>query len=672
MRQGRLVGLLLLLAAAPVARLTAQVSPGPLARPHQELEGTLKCTRCHAGGKEAMRARCVACHQDIGWLAERNRGLHGSAAARGERCATCHPDHAGADFHLVKWPDGSRERFDHRRAGWRLEQSHAALRCEECHEAANRKSPAAALAANRRSNWTGLETACVTCHEDVHRGALGGACTACHDAGKWKATPGFEHDTTDYPLTGRHAEVACDQCHLAARLSPRRDQGGHLIPVYQPVPHGSCASCHADPHGGQFGRDCTACHATTRPFTQVSGGAGFDHGRTRFPLRGLHATTRCAACHQSFQTEKDKHPGFGTCTACHADPHGGSATLAGRSVDCAACHGERGFSPGTLSIERHQETRFPLAGRHRTVRCAGCHVKDPSAAGTKWGSARVVIRPGFGTCAACHADPHGTQLAGRAGGVECGGCHVVEGWKPSRFDRAAHAKLRLPLDGRHAEVACRACHGADRKALPPLGGPSQLGPAGFAFKGLDPACGSCHVDPHRGRYEAKGQRPVRGGCLACHDTRAFSPAAVDVTAHQGFRFALTGAHRATPCAACHQELGRRVPAKAPTLVAAAGQPSMLVFEAPLTCAECHRSAHGTQFDGRRDGGRCDACHDTDGFAPASRFDHDRDAAFALQGGHRTVPCASCHRPDPKATAPGRLLYRPLSGKCESCHAGKKP
>jgi len=45
----------------------AQISPGPLARAHEQLEGSLQCESCHGGGgpkggKEAMIAQCLGCH----------------------------------------------------------------------------------------------------------------------------------------------------------------------------------------------------------------------------------------------------------------------------------------------------------------------------------------------------------------------------------------------------------------------------------------------------------------------------------------------------------------------------------------------------------------------------------------------------------------------------------
>ena len=152
----------ILATAGGVGRLQAQVSPGPLARAHQELEGSLKCTRCHGAGAEGMQSRCVSCHRDIAWLAGQGRGLHGSPATKAAKCASCHPDHAGVDFALVKWPEGSSERFNHRRAGWELEQSHARAKCADCHKPANRLSPAAKLATGGRSNWTGLEQTCAS------------------------------------------------------------------------------------------------------------------------------------------------------------------------------------------------------------------------------------------------------------------------------------------------------------------------------------------------------------------------------------------------------------------------------------------------------------------------------------------------------------------------------
>ena len=457
------------------AMLAGQVSPGPLARAHSELEGTLNCTKCHGGGEGALPGRCTSCHKDIAWLQERDRGFHSKRETKGQSCAACHPDHAGLGFDLLKWPEGSSEKFDHRRAGWPLQQRHAEARCEKCHVARFQVSPSAALTARKASTgWTGLETTCTSCHEDVHRGTLDQDCSKCHDAEKWTVTPGFDHDTTAYPLADKHREVKCDKCHLDARLSPKSDGRGHLIPVYKPVTHASCADCHEDVHKGQLGPACAKCH-TARGFKLISP-SSLDHDKTRYPLRGKHASVKCADCHRDFSTALLKKPLFQKCGACHKDVHNRTATLAGKVVDCEPCHSVSGFTPATFTVDQHRNTKYALEGKHATVRCTSCHPKDSgTAAATKWGSAKVVIRPAFMKCLDCHADDHGGQLAARSNRGECADCHRATGWQPSTFDRPRTCETqarsrRPPRGGRVPRLPRRQ---AERPPAAPDGGARQ-------------------------------------------------------------------------------------------------------------------------------------------------------------------------------------------------------
>jgi hypothetical protein len=648
------------------APLRAQISPGPLASAHAALEGPAQCTQCHGNRRDAMGSQCLACHKDIGWLSERGRGFHGGKQVKATPCATCHPDHAGKDFKMVKWPEGTPEKFDHARAGWVLKQKHAAAECQDCHVAKFQVSPPANLSARKTGvGYTGLDTTCTSCHEDVHRAALGTTCTKCHDAGSWTVTPGFDHDTTAYPLTDKHAEVKCDKCHLDASLAPKSDGKGHLVPVYKPVPFASCASCHADPHNGGLGPRCADCH-TTLGFKVIEKNR-FDHARTKYPLTGKHAAVACAACHKDFSTPALKKPAFATCASCHADAHKGAATLAGKTVDCASCHTVNGYVPSTFTVAAHASSKYPLEGKHATVTCGDCHTRNTAAtAVARFGSSKVVMRPAFAQCTDCHGDDHGGQLKARADKGQCSACHRVTGWQPSTFDSAAHAKLKLPLDGRHQQVDCAACHGVKRANLPPISRTVTLGKANFLFQVPEIDCVACHVDPHRGRFMTGGARGQPAGCPTCHSTRVFRPSTVTVPVHAQFGFPLEGAHRATACSACHQELVT-TPTVRPqsTLILAGGRFGALQFEAKHECADCHKTPHGAQFDARQGG--CAACHTADAFQPAGNFNHDRDASFALKGAHETVPCAQCHVKDPKGTDPNALLYRPLSGKCESCH-----
>lgn len=547
----------------------AQLSPGPLARPHQRFEGTLQCVKCHAGGrgggKEQMTGLCMNCHKEIAWLSERGRGLHGSPAVKPQRCASCHPEHAGVDFALVSWEGqgGSVERFEHGRAGWPLEGSHGRQKCSACHKTTFRVSPVVRLSERPPSDpgWLGLERTCTTCHEDAHRGALDKNCLKCHDVEHWKPAPRFDHAKTNYPLTGAHVTVKCADCHTSPRLQLASDAQGVPIPRYRPLEFGECAACHTDAHGGKLGPTCSRCHMTTS-FKTINR-ASFDHDRTRYPLRGRHTEVACEKCHDFSGGQVARNRPFATCTACHTpDPHAGTATLAGRVVDCASCHTVDGWRPSSYTVAQHGLTRYPLEGRHQQARCSGCHVKTPGA------GAVVAMRPATSDCA------------------------------------------------------------------------------------------SCHVDAHAKKYAR---------CTDCHDVRGFSPSTIDVATHAHYRFPLTGAHGAVLCAQCHTEMRHApVPSTLVALARWAGPP--LRFAAPAGgCAGCHQSVHGTQFAARPDHGACESCHDMDGFRPASRFDHNRDAAFSLKGAHATVPCARCHRGVVGPSGKPVVIYRPVPTACEACH-----
>jgi DnaJ-class molecular chaperone len=126
-----------------------------------------------------------------------------------------------------------------------------------------------------------------------------------------------------------------------------------------------------------------------------------------------------------------------------------------------------------------------------------------------------------------------------------------------------------------------------------------------------------------------------------------------------------------PCFACHRDIAEpgRTPVTAAKNQAAAAAPATLLMRIDeRSCRDCHGSPHGIQFDGRKDKGACESCHGIDTFVPASRFDHARVKSFSLDGKHVRVPCLKCH---PAVTAAGgkrMVLYRPISARCESCHA----
>jgi len=618
MRPGlRLLIVTVALALTPLGKGMAQISPGPLARPHASLEGGLKCLSCHpVGRKESMDVSCLSCHKEIDWLKTSRRGLHAREATG--RCAQCHPDHAGVDFQLVGWTADSLTRFDHHRAGYPLEGGHRDVRCQACHRPSNQTGTSAQLAPEgvRPASWTGLDTSCESCHEEVHRERFEGVCQDCHTVDAWSPAPGFDHDATEYPLTGRHRDVACHECHAT---SPDHVAGtrGALDPAFGALRYAECSSCHRDTHQGRLGSRCSNCHLTTGFANRIAG--RFDHARTRYPLEGLHRDVDCIACHGS--NNQRRTPEFATCSACHEDAHDKAATVAVRVRDCTECHDVSGFKPSSFSPEEHRETR-----------CLNCHVAS-----------------------------HASQLLSQENPEACETCHVVTEWDSTAFSAEQHDRFSLALDGRHGMVTCRACHGPDRPDLPALPAKDSLGTAGVLFKLGTSTCTSCHTDPHDNR--------LADLCTECHDARAFRPSTMGLATHAQVGFTLRGAHRATPCVACHEALSR--PALGPALLLSPTQPERLTFHTERTdCATCHREPHGGQFQ-TRENGRCDLCHDEDRFIPATRFDHGKDAGFTLEGAHSKTPCRACHSSTTEGD-PTRVRYRPTPKTCEGCHEAKPP
>jgi hypothetical protein len=255
-----------------------------------------------------------------------------------------------------------------------------------------------------------------------------------------------------------------------------------------------------------------------------------------------------------------------------------------------------------------------------------------------------------------------------------------------RFD---HARTRLPLDGKHGQVACDRCH------VP--GQPMSAAPV---------ECAGCHDDAHRGQ--------LGRDCAACHTADGFRPARFGLEEHEAARMPLEGAHRAVACDACHRvEQGVRRfrfatlscagchadPHRGETVGVAAGCASChrvaswsaVEFEHAATrfrldgahrqaaCGDCHArggplafagtvsacaACHADEHDGQLTGS-CERCQATESFEE-THFDHQRMSRFALAGAHREVACERCH-PREEEGGRRRVRYRPREVSCAGCH-----
>lgn len=355
------------------------------------------------------------------------------------------------------------------------------------------------------------------------------------------------------------------------------------------------------PHGN-LNLPCENCHTFTA-WTPLRSLPEFDHNKTKYPLRGLHASVSCKQCHVSLVFTN-----VGTkCADCHADIHRRQF-----GAQCETCHTVKGWHAAIESVRDHQN-RFPLVGAHAAVDCDACHR-----------GAAVSQFKGLSTdCVACHRQTFvQTRFPNHAAAsfpVNCLQCHRMDSWLGATFDHGAITGFALT--GMHAKLDCAACHGNG------------------SFQGTNANCISCHAKDFNA---AQNPNHVQAGfptdCAMCHTTASWFGASFDHSAFTGFP--LTGAHATVACAQCH--------------------PNGHYAGTPRDCASCHLADYQKTTDPNHAAAGfpqdCSICHSTTSWAGAV-FDHSR-TQFPLTGAHLQLACATCH-------VNGN--YSGLSTACVSCH-----
>lgn len=425
---------------------------------HEKYEG--KCLECHTLVQKEFFDKCLACHKEVKGDVERRGGFHGKIDSF--RCEICHAEHKGRANDLI---DFDSNRFDHRQSDFDLTGKHKEVGCVKCH---------------RKPKYRETSRDCFSCHQkdDKHKGSLGKQCENCHTANTWTEIR-FDHSKTRFPLKGKHHEVKCEACHPSAdfKSTPK-----------------TCIGCHRkdDKHKGILGAQCGQCH-TANDWTETL----FDHDKTDFKLVGSHQRADCLKCHTTPQlktTPKD-------CYGCHQknDPHKGKL-----GQQCERCHSESNWKK--MSFD-HSATQYPLIGKHITVSCNQCHVRE------RWKIPSL--------CVSCHRkdDPHKGKLR-----ETCENCHTEKDWKEvERFD---HQKTRFPLLGKHEEVRCGKCHQTS------------------FFIDTPSVCFDCHKkdDYHKGKFGRNCGGP-------CHTEEGWKRSKFDHGKETGY--ALKGKHAPVKCDRCH-------------------------------------------------------------------------------------------------------------------------
>jgi hypothetical protein len=487
--------------------LFAQISPGDLTTVHEKLEGLSNCTKCHILGEKVQNSKCLDCHSEIKKLISSGKGYHSSGEAKGKDCSNCHSEHHGRSFKIINFNPGN---FRHNKAGFELTGRHLKIECNDCHTDELIKNKIK----GRKNSYLGLETECISCHEDYHLGTLSEHCSSCHNTMSFKTPDKFNHDNTAFKLTGAHISVDCIKCH------PKEIVEGNEFQKFKGLSFSNCTPCHKDVHAGKFGIDCKSCHETGS-FRTIKMQA-FDHDKTDFPLEGKHKLLECSECHKSKQIAgiKLKH---GRCTNCHEDYHEGEFASHGKVRDCAECHIETGFKPSLFTIEDHAQINFELTGAHLAVSCKNCHFNND-----KWH-----FKISDTKCIGCHQNIHGNEIDSKRMINGCITCHFTDNWRKIEYD---HKITGFKLLGKHSEISGRSCHLITENSN-----------AELQFASIDSDCEFCHKDVHFNQFRQEEETD----CSRCHSFSNWDPSKFN---HDKTLFPLKGAHLKTDCSGCHKKI----------------------------------------------------------------------------------------------------------------------
>ena len=648
----------------------------PLEGAHRAVD----CVSCHTtrtGVSLAFRGAptsCIGCHRpDF----QKTSSPNHPAAGFSTDCTGCHTN--------VSWRTAG---FNHNTTQFPLTGGHQAATCQACHA---------------DGVYKGKPTACVSCHQanftattnPPHQPAgFPTTCTICHNTTAWAGAV-FDHNTTQFPLTGGHQAATCQACHgdgvyvgkpttcvschqsnFTATTNPAHQAAGfpttcatcHTTATWTGVAYAhtqfpltgahqaaSCQQCHGD--GVYRGKPatCVSCHqsafnGTTNPPHQAAGfpttctachttttwtGAVFNHSTTQFPLTGAHQAATCQACHSD--GVYDGKPT--TCISCHQAKYSATTNpphqAAGYSTDCTTCHTTTTW---TGAVFNHSTTQFPLTGAHQAATCQQCH-----------GDGVYDGKPT--TCISCHQASYGStsnpphQAAGFP--TSCTDCHTTTTWTGAVFD---HNATQFPLTGAHLAATCQQCH------------------SDGVYNGKPTTCVSCHQTDYSATtnpaHQAAGFPTTCGGC---HTTTTWAGAVFD---HSTTQFPLTGAHVAATCQQCHSDG---------------------VYDGKLTtCVSCHQADYNTTTNPAHLAAgfptTCATCHTTITWTGAT-FDHDGPYFPIYSGSHqgRWTSCSQCHQ-NPAAYAQftcltchehdqtsmdskhqGRSGYSYTSIACYTCH-----
>ncbi len=376
-----------------------------------------------------------------------------------------------------------------------------------------------------------------------------------------------------------------------------------------------CLACHTDVmeqlqsrqgvHSQVASSDeCASCHPEHRGRSfdpTLASYELFDHSKTNFSLvwhqENFDTTPmQCSECHTGTDFSVVANQ---TCQDCHTqqDASFSQAHLQEFGSDCLGCHD----GADRMQDFDHSQTGFALDGRHAETTCMACHT-----------SSSILNVPH--DCQGCHSEPGIHQAVFSQA---CDTCHSTQGWSPATLDGAPFAHHQTTgfslalhqVDYSNLAITCVTCHPTSLQTY-------DLG-----------TCVDCHTR-HDMTFVTGHIQQYGSDCLVCHD-------GVDRLSnfqHADF-FSLDGKHASIQCADCHANQEYR--------------------GTSTECTQCHAepAIHAGVF-----GLKCNYCHTTDAWSPASLRQHAFPLSHGLPDVTSQSTCDACHGKD----------YTQYT--CYTCHA----
>ena len=283
----------------------------------------------------------------------------------------------------------------------------------------------------------------------------------------------IDHSSTGFALSGGHAQVVCERCHLQGifRGTPTQcmqchSPGGRIVSTFKPANHlpttVNCNSCHRTTnwtpafftHNGVVPGTCSKCHNQTTAVGK--------------PVTHIPTTMSCDSCHRmvGWTGAAFKHMGVapGTCVTCHngIQARGKPAGHISTAASCDTCHrmgaadwllvttgyNHSGVVPGSCATCHNgtKATGKPATHIPTTQPCDTCHKSTTTFTGAAFNHTGITTG-----CATCHNG--GTALGKPATHfpttTACETCHK---------STTTFSGTRMVHSGVVAPGSCNTCH----------------------------------------------------------------------------------------------------------------------------------------------------------------------------------------------------------------------